>query len=126
MSMNNPRRRPDRDRRGRPDYCPPYYDPYPYQQPYPFDQRYGLPYQRQCPYYQPIPAPYIQPTPALPEPASCPQGSMPYEVQSGDTLENIANHLGSSTQAIMALNPNVNFSIPLRNGQTICLPMEQE
>jgi LysM repeat protein len=48
---------------------------------------------------------------------------MPYTVQSGDTLENIASRLGTSPDAITNINPSVNFSIPLQNGQSICLPV---
>jgi LysM repeat protein len=37
-------------------------------------------------------------------------------------LENIASRLGITTEAITSINPGVNFSVPLQNGQSICLP----
>lgn len=129
MSMNNPRNRyPDRDRRGRPERRPPYYNPYPYGQPYgqcPYAQPspYGgqqCPFNQPCPYTQP--SPYAQPVPEAPPQGACPQGAMSYDVQSGDTLDNIASRLGVSPDAITAVNPNINFSVPLQNGQSICIP----
>jgi LysM repeat protein len=51
---------------------------------------------------------------------------MPYTVQSGDTLSNIASRLSASPDEITGINPGVNFSVPLQNGQTICLPAGNE
>jgi hypothetical protein len=142
MSMNQYRRPPAH--RGRPgwgEYRPPYYwppygrqcpfnQPCPYGSPYesPYGSPYGLPY-GQVPYEQPYPyqQPYpSQPTPSVPQPETCPQGALPYTVQSGDTLENIASRLGITANEITALNPRVNFSVPLQNGQSICLPSGNE
>jgi LysM repeat protein len=47
---------------------------------------------------------------------------MAYTVQSGDTLSNLSSRLGVSQEEITSLNPNVNFSVPLQTGQSICLP----
>ncbi|HBF36375.1 MAG TPA: hypothetical protein DDW50_03555 [Firmicutes bacterium] len=127
MSMNDFRRFPyRRGRPGYPYYQYPYGQPYPYAQPYPYTQQ-PCPY-GQCPYNQPNPyqQPYTQPVPSAPPTGTCPQGALPYTVQSGDTLENIASRLGISPDAITSTNPGVNFSVPLQNGQSICLPAENE
>jgi hypothetical protein len=127
MSVNRPDRERDRRRPGRPEYRPyPYPYQYPYGQPYPYP--YGqLPSQcpyGQCPYgqqpqYGQQPYPYTQP-----QPSTCPTGSVPYNVQSGDTLDNIASRLGVSADAVAAINPDINTSGPLPVGQSICLPTQ--
>ncbi len=137
MSMNDFRRFPIRG--GRPRYPSPYYQ-YPYL-PYPFGQQcpfmqpspYGQCPSGQCPYNQPYqyqpPYSYTGPVPTVPSTPTtdtCPQGSLPYTVQSGDTLENIASRLGIATNAITSLNPTVNFSVPLQPGQSLCLPTGSE
>jgi LysM repeat protein len=52
----------------------------------------------------------------------CPRGTTSYYVQPGDSLYSIASEYGVSVDYIIASNPNINFSIPLRIGQIICLP----
>lgn len=130
MSINDPRRYPGRPGRferrppyyqypyNRPYPYPPYAQPYPYWQPYPYVQPY--PYAQPYPNGQPYPE--TQPLPQEPLAGSCPEGALPYSVQEGDTLDNIASRLGVTPEAIAAVNPNLNLSVPLRTGQTICLP----
>ncbi len=138
MSMNDFRRFPNRW--GRPGYPSPYYQypyyPYPYGQQYPYMQPipYGQYPSGQCPYRQPQPQPYpyqqpypyTEPAPSPPSTGTCPEGTLPYTVQSGDTLENIASRLGITTNAITGINPGINFSVPLQTGQSLCLPTENE
>ncbi len=134
MSMNDFRRFPgrwDRPRYPSPYYQYPYYS-YPYGQQCPYIQPtpYGQCPSGQCPYRQPYPYqqpyPYTEPAPSPPSTGTCPEGSLPYTVQSGDTLENIASRLGITTNAITAINPGINFSVPLQTGQPLCLPTENE
>lgn len=54
---------------------------------------------------------------------TCPSGTRPYTLQSGDTLERIANLLGVSEEAIVTVNPQVNLGGPLPIGHSICLPV---
>ncbi|HBF36371.1 MAG TPA: hypothetical protein DDW50_03535 [Firmicutes bacterium] len=81
----------------------------PYRRPY----RYYRPYR---PYYRPYP-PYYSPYAG-----TCPAGARPYTVQPGDNLYNIAARFGVSVDAIIAINPYVNFGLALQVGQLICIP----
>jgi LysM repeat protein len=92
-------RRPDEYRR-RPVRRPEYYRPYrPYYRPY-------------RPYY-----------PYPPYAGACPAGARPYSVQPGDSLYNIAARFGVSVDAIIAVNPYVNFGLALPVGQLVCIPI---
>jgi LysM repeat protein len=52
----------------------------------------------------------------------CPSGATPYYVQTGDTLDSIADDYDLSVDEIIAVNPYINFNLPLRIGQILCLP----
>lgn len=52
---------------------------------------------------------------------SCPAGSTPYVIRSGDTLHAIAQRAGVTVNQIVAVNPGINPNA-LRIGQTICVP----
>lgn len=66
-----------------------------------------------------VPQPEMQPqTPA------CPIGTSPYEIKSGDTLSSIAIRFGTTVQAIISANPNINPNM-LRIGQKICVTEKQ-
>lgn len=56
-----------------------------------------------------------------PPPVTCPTGSFAYVIRSGDTLFALAQRFGTTTAAIIALNPNINPNA-LQIGQTICIP----
>ena len=58
-------------------------------------------------------------------PPTCPAGSTPYVIRSGDTLFTIAQRFGTTVSAILALNPGLDPNA-LRIGQTICLPQAAE
>lgn len=52
---------------------------------------------------------------------TCPRGSMPYIVKSGDTPYNIARTFGISVDDLLAANPGINPN-NLQIGQIICVP----
>ncbi len=54
-------------------------------------------------------------------PPTCPTGSVPYVIRSGDTLFLIAQRFGTTVSAILAINPGLDPNA-LRIGQTICVP----
>jgi len=56
---------------------------------------------------------------AAPQP--CPQGSVPYIIQSGDTFYSIALRYNTTVEALIRVNPNVNPNA-LAIGQRICIP----
>ncbi len=62
-------------------------------------------------------APAPQPT------TMCPEGSMPYTVEEGDTLYNIARMYGTTVQQILAANPGLTEMSMLYIGQMLCVPM---
>ncbi len=51
----------------------------------------------------------------------CPSGTIPYTVQSGDTLRRIAQNNNTTLAAIISVNPGINPD-NLAIGQTICIP----
>lgn len=53
--------------------------------------------------------------------ATCPQGTTPYTIKSGDTFYHIAIAHGISLEALMAANPGVDPN-RLQIGQVICIP----
>ncbi|HZK35200.1 MAG TPA: LysM domain-containing protein, partial [Bacillota bacterium] len=53
--------------------------------------------------------------------SQCPQGTMPYIVQSGDTFYKLAARFNTTVEAIIAANPGVNPNM-LMVGQQICIP----
>ena len=56
-----------------------------------------------------------------PPPNTCPSGTMPYTVRSGDTFYNLAIRFNTTVEAIRRANPNVNPNA-LQIGQIICIP----
>ena len=52
---------------------------------------------------------------------SCPVGSFPYTIKSGDTLYFLAQRYNTTVEAIMAINPGINPN-NLQIGQVICIP----
>jgi peptidoglycan endopeptidase LytF len=52
----------------------------------------------------------------------CPSGASRYYTRPGDTLYTIASRFGVSVDYIIDANPYINFNLPLRVGQLICLP----
>lgn len=52
---------------------------------------------------------------------SCPSGSQPYTIRSGDTLYNLAIRFNTTVDAIMRINPGINPN-NLQIGQVICIP----
>ncbi len=56
-----------------------------------------------------------------PPPSTCPTGTQPYTIRSGDTLYNLANRYNTSVDAILRANPGLNPN-NLRVGQVICIP----
>jgi len=58
------------------------------------------------------------------QPSTCPAGSAPYTVKSGDTLNKISAQYGTTVSAILRINPGL---VPerLRVGQSICVPRQQ-
>jgi peptidoglycan endopeptidase LytF len=53
---------------------------------------------------------------------TCQWGTTPYYVQPGDSLYAIASRYALSVDEIIAANPYIDFNLPLRIGQMICLP----
>ena len=58
-------------------------------------------------------------------PPTCPAGSTPYAIRSGDTLFTIAQRFGTTVSAILNINPGLDPNA-LRIGQTICIPQAAE
>lgn len=59
----------------------------------------------------------------MPQPIPmCPQGSMPYTVQEGDTLYNIARMHETDVAGLLSLNSGLTEMSMLYIGQTICVP----
>lgn len=59
-----------------------------------------------------------------PEPTTmCPEGTMPYMVEEGDTLYNIARMNGTTVEGLLAANPGLTEMSMLYIGQMICVPM---
>jgi peptidoglycan endopeptidase LytF len=56
-----------------------------------------------------------------PPPQTCPTGTFPYVIQSGDSFFTLANRFNTTVAAIQAANPGVNPNA-LQIGQTICIP----
>lgn len=52
---------------------------------------------------------------------TCPTGSQPYTIRSGDTLYNIANRFNTTVEAILRLNPGLDPN-NLQVGRVICIP----
>lgn len=55
----------------------------------------------------------------------CPIGTLPYNINDGDTLKIIADRFGSTVSAIMIANPEINPK-NLQIGQRICIPQGSE
>ena len=53
---------------------------------------------------------------------SCPTGTSPYTIRSGDTLYSLAARYNTTVNAIMRANPGINPN-DLRIGQVICIPV---
>ncbi len=56
------------------------------------------------------------------KPTTCPMGTMPYIIKSGDTFYSIAIRYNTTVAALIAANPGVNPNA-LMIGLTICIPM---
>lgn len=54
-------------------------------------------------------------------PSTCPAGTTPYIIKSGDTLYRLAQRFNTTVEAINRANPNINPN-NLQVGQTICIP----
>lgn len=52
----------------------------------------------------------------------CPEGSIPYVIQPGDTFYSIAQRITTTVEAIMQVNPGLNPEA-LLIGQQICIPI---
>ncbi|HHV27444.1 MAG TPA: LysM peptidoglycan-binding domain-containing protein, partial [Tissierellia bacterium] len=52
---------------------------------------------------------------------TCPMGSFPYTIRSGDTLYKLAKTYNTTVEAIMAINPGID-PYNLQIGQVICIP----
>ncbi len=61
------------------------------------------------------------PTPPPPPPSTCPAGTTPHTVVSGDTYYRLAQRYNTTVEAIRAANPGVNPD-NLQIGQIICIP----
>lgn len=60
----------------------------------------------------------------LPEAPSCPIGTSPYEIKSGDTLAAVARRFSTTVEALLSANPGI---VPERLyvGQVICVAQEK-
>lgn len=72
---------------------------------------------------------YIGQIICIPEPQhthapSCPVGTSPYEIKSGDTLATIANRFNTTIESILLINPNI-VPTKLSIGQLICIAQEK-
>lgn len=56
-----------------------------------------------------------------PPPNTCPAGTMPYTIKSGDNFYDLARRYNTTVEAIMKANPGVNPNT-LQIGQIICIP----
>lgn len=56
-----------------------------------------------------------------PPPTTCPAGTQPYTIRSGDTLYNLAIRFNTTVDAIMRANPGIDPN-NLQIGQVICIP----
>ena len=56
-----------------------------------------------------------------PPPTTCPVGTTPYTVKSGDTFWNLAIRFNTTVEALQRANPTVNPNA-LQIGQVICIP----
>ena len=54
-------------------------------------------------------------------PTTCPTGTQPYTIRSGDTFYSLAQRFNTTVEAIQRANPNVNPN-NLQIGQVICIP----
>lgn len=54
-------------------------------------------------------------------PVTCPAGTTPYTIRSGDTLWNLAIRFNTTVEAIERVNPGINPNA-LQIGQVICIP----
>ena len=54
------------------------------------------------------------------QPVSCPLGTLPYNINPGDTLNSIAQKFGTDTEALLSANPDID-PFNLRVGQRICI-----
>ena len=54
------------------------------------------------------------------QPVTCPLGSLPYNINPGDTLKSIANRFDTSVEALLEANPTIN-PYNLIVGQRICI-----
>ena len=69
--------------------------------------------------------PMIQTAPLTSEmPATCPEGTFAYTIQSGDTIWRLSQTYGISTQSILDANPGINPQ-NLQIGSTLCIPVSQ-
>ena len=57
---------------------------------------------------------------ATPQAVSCPLGTLPYNINDGDTLLSIALRFGTSVEALLAANPDID-PYNLETGQRICI-----
>lgn len=57
---------------------------------------------------------------ATAQPVICPLGTLPYNINAGDTLLNIAVRFGTSVESLLAANPDID-PYDLRVGQRICI-----
>ena len=57
-----------------------------------------------------------------PPPNTCPTGTQPYTVKSGDNFYDLARRFNTTVEAIQRANPTVNPNA-LQIGQIICIPM---
>jgi L,D-transpeptidase ErfK/SrfK len=72
---------------------------------------------------------YIGQTICIPEPShahapTCPIGTAPYEIKSGDTLATIANRFNTTIESILSVNPSI-IPAKLIIGQVICIAQEK-
>ena len=54
------------------------------------------------------------------QPVSCPLGTLPYNINEGDTLLSISLQFGTSVESLLATNPDID-PYDLRVGQRICI-----
>ena len=54
------------------------------------------------------------------QPVTCPLGTLPYNINPGDTLFSIAEKFGTDTEALLLANPDIN-PYNLKTGQRICI-----